>query len=179
MNTTEEQMNNEMIRAAVAMALFGTILLGLGCGGANENSNTVTSDKELEACKDTTSNKPTKIDDEIKNGLSTKLKGQLMDTANPNGSFKFKTYVRQGPQGTPDFLELYVEGTILGKDEFHDFSKLVKKSLKKDGSCVRNVYFVLPGTTPPPQPSMKSLVNPESSYCEWPNRPCSDGSCGC
>jgi hypothetical protein len=171
-------MNNEMIRAAVTMALFGAILLGLGCGGANTNSNTVTADK-LEACKDTTSNKPKKIDDEIKNGMSKKLKDQLKDNTNQNGSFKFTTYVRQGPTGTPDFLELYVEGTILGEEEFHDFTKLLKKAMKEDGSCVRNVYFVLPGTTPPPQPAMKSLVNPESSYCPWPERPCSDGSCGC
>src|SRR3954469_9518391 len=106
-------MKNEMIRAAVTMTLFGAVLLSLACGtanqngnqgqGGNQNSNTVVIDSDLDACKDTGPNKPTKIDDEIKNGMSAKLKGELGSSSAP-GSFKFQTYLRQPGGGKPDFL---------------------------------------------------------------------------
>ena len=182
-------MKNEMIRALLAMTVFGTILLGLACGvsqngnqSQNQNSNQnsgATPENDLGACKNTGSGKPGDIDKEIKNGMGQRLRDELIDSANPTkGSFKYSTIVRTYP-GKPDFLDMYVEGTILGKDEFHEFAGLVRKAIKKDGSCVRNVYFGPVGSPIPALPAALSIVNPGWSYCEPPNRPCSDGSCDC
>jgi hypothetical protein len=183
-------MNKEMIRALLAMTVFAAVLLGLACGvgdngnrsqipNQNQNSNSKPPDDDLAACRDSSSGKPGNIDKEIKNGMTNKLSDELLEN-NKNGSFSFKTIVRQPGGGKPDFLEMYVQGTILGRKEFHEFATLVRKAIKEDGSCVRNVYFITPTTPIPTQLSATTTaVDPGWSFCEPPDRPCSDGSCGC
>jgi hypothetical protein len=130
--------------------------------------------------------KVTAVGDDVNTSVNSDpdLKAQRDGTGHPNGTKNFKYLVGKAGTGTNEHVVLVIEGKINDGQPGNQPAKLMKnlahliqKNVKR--GCLSSVWFVKPGTLPitAARYDFNNIEGFEWSACEWPNVPCSDGSC--
>jgi hypothetical protein len=161
-------MKNGSIRPALALVVYGVLLLSLACGTAQNTSqnqgNSKTAATLNSACDEPNIGlKITKIQDNI-------IK-QIMDDPELRAQYqagKFGISVAKGAGG--DFAEVFIKGEVSGRNEFEDLVGIIDDYMTQ--GCVFQVYTIRSGPS-----SIRDPNDFEWSICEYPMVACPTGEC--
>lgn len=178
-------MKNELIRAALAMTAFGTVLLSLGCqgDGVNQNANTgrepsiaanESPSPSADPCSGTTEEKVRKINAAIDAELNAGDEG--LKQQKKDGKFS----ISANQVSNTSVISITVTGKVAGDGKFKEFVKVFDKYLTK--GCVQVAKFE------PKNTNMNTSSNSATktvmastgflwTLCEEPQVLCSNGEC--
>lgn len=179
-------MNNTPLRIVLTFFIIGAIVLGLACAtGTNQNvSNSDPVAKgyagacELELDQAERDKLQADLEAAIRDkGVSKKLKKSLDGDGTYPSWMNFE--VRQAPPGPNEpnrYYEVIFYGAVGGNGQFEELTDVLNDFDDKK-ECLRRGIF-LPAGAARLAPDQRA-DGFEWVACDYPNRPCSDGSCGC
>ena len=157
-------MKNEMIRALLAMTVFGTILLGLACGNANQNTTNSANNKVSTVPTGTQSLNCTKDD------VNTSIQKAIDSKPDLKSQYQAKAFNVEADEYPAGKIRVSLSGRVIGPGNYQvimaSFAQFVAQG------CVQTVKFDTAASA--------SAISPFqwSSSCESPCSPV-NGACIC
>lgn len=195
-------MYNNPLRILFTTLVISSFVIGLSCASQSNsnlsnsnqsansdtaNSNTANANQDVDAksadlgkCELAWTEQERKdIEDDmladIRDWGSKKLKKSL-DGDGTVGPW-MTVQVRRSPGANDRFYEAIITGTLAGNDQFKELTDILNNYDDKK-ECIRRAFFLPTGSSITPTSNLRDRGF-EWSACDFPMRPCSDGSCNC
>jgi hypothetical protein len=180
-------MKKTMMNVTPVMGVVLAVLLIWGCTAAPQNVN-LTQNQNANSTQNTNSAIPIgdilstacsegNIDqrrEKVYQKIKENIEKSSLETQYAAGKIKFD--VVKAPGTAPDTLYLYIEGRIIGRDEFDVLTDILDNFV--NAKCTSRVVFVRPGTIPlKAGASLNDDPGFEWTACDYPNEPCPGGEC--
>jgi hypothetical protein len=190
-------MYNNPLRILFTTLVIGSLVFSLACGNqsntntgnanqsansntANANSATSASVADMGKCDLAWTEEERKaIENAILDDIRTWGNKKLKKSLDGEGTNKpWLSFQLQRATGANEmFYEGIFTGAVAGNDQFEELADILNNYNGKK-KCVRRAYFI-PGNKAIPSTGSLRDVAFEWSACDFPLRPCSDGSCAC